>query len=187
MAEHTIITGTAPVVRLPPYRLPHAYRDMVKKELDDMLQGGIIEHSSSGWSSPMVIVKKKDGSLRLCVDYRRLNGRSTMDAYPMPRIDDVIDHLGQAKFISTMDLTRGYWQVPLDQESRAKSAFATPYGLFQFNVMPFGLQGAPATFQRLMDRGLEVFSAAYLDDVVVFSKTWEEHLTHIRAILDRQI
>ena len=188
LAEHHIRTGDSRPVRLPPYRLPHAYRETVKKELQDMLQQGIIEPSSSEWSAPVVLVKKKDGSLRLCVDYRRLNGVSEMDAYPMPRIDDLIDRLGKSCFISTMDLTRGYWQVPVEKESRPKTAFATPFGFYQFNVMPFGLQGAPATFQRLMDKvvqGLEPFSAVYLDDLVIFSKTWEEHLQHVREVLQR--
>ena len=104
-AEHRIETGGARPVRLPPYRLPHAYRDTVKQELDEMLKQGIIEPSSSEWSAPIVLVKKKDGSLRLCVDYRRLNEVSETDAYPMPRIDDLIDRLGKAGYISTLDLT----------------------------------------------------------------------------------
>ncbi len=111
-----------------------------------------------------------------------------MPIHAMPRIDDIIDHVGRAKFISTIDLTRGYWQVPLAEGARTRSAFATPFGLFQFKVMPFGLQGAPATFQRLMDkviRGLGDFSAAYLDDLIIFSESWEEHLYHLRTVLDR--
>ena len=188
MAEHHIHSGTAHPVRLPPYRLPYAHRDNVKKELAEMLESGIIEPSVSEWSAPIVLVKKRDHTLRLCVDYRRLNSLSKADAYPMPRIDELLDRLGKAKFISTLDLTRGYWQVPLSEEAKEKSAFATPFGLFQFNVMPFGLQGAPATFQRLMDRliqGLNGYSAAYLDDLVVYSETWEEHLEHLRTILQR--
>ena len=105
----------------------------------------------------------------------------------MPRIDDLIDRLGRANFILTLDLTRGYWQVPVPVDSRPKTAFVTLFGLYQFNVMPFGLQGAPATFQRLMDRvlqGLGEYSAAYLDDVV-YSETWEEHLQHTSAVLQR--
>ena len=151
----------------------------MKKELAEMFESGIIEPSVSEWSAPIVLVKKRDHTLRLCVDYRRLNSLSKADVYPMPRIDELLDRRGKAKFISTLDLTRGYWQVPLSEEAKEKSAFATPFGLFQFNVMPFGLQGAPATFQRLMDRliqGLNGYSTAYLDDLVVYSETWEEHL-----------
>ena len=126
--------------------LPHAYR-----ELGEMRAQGVIEPTSSDWAAPIVVVRKKDGSIRLCVDYRRLNAVSIVDAYPMPRIEDLIDYIGQAKFISTLDLTKGYWQVPVVEEDRGKTAFTTPFGLFQFRRMPFGLQGAPATFQRMMD------------------------------------
>ena len=117
-----------------------------------------------------------------------LYGVAWSDAYPMPRVDKLIDSLGNASFITTLDLTRGYWQVPVEEKSRPLTAFATPFGLYQFRMMPFGLSGAPATFQRLMDRvlrGLESYSAAYLDDVVIHSTSWKEHLMHIRAVLDR--
>ena len=109
-----------------------------------MEAGGIIELSSSEWASPIVLVKKKANSLRLCVDYRKLNGLTPADAYPMPRLDDLIDKLGKAKYITTLDLTRGYWQVPVKPEARPKTAFVTPFGLYQFTVMPFGLSGAPS-------------------------------------------
>ena len=102
--------------------------------------------------TPMVLVRKKDGSIRMCVNYRRLNSLSREDAYPMPRIDDLIDRLGKAKFITTLDLTRGYWQMPVVKADQHKTAFVTPFGLFQFKVMPFRLNGAPASFQCLMDR-----------------------------------
>ena len=107
-AEHTIDTGTARPVKLPPYRPPHAHKETVKQEIDEMLESGIIEPSQSEWSAPIVLVKKKDGTLRLCVDYRRLNSVSKSDAYPMPRIDDLIDQLGKARYLTTLDLTRGY-------------------------------------------------------------------------------
>ena len=153
-----------------------------------MLDAGIIEPSSSEWASPIVLVNKKDGTLRLCIDYRRLNAESQMDAYPMPRIDDLIDRLGKAKFITTLDLMRGYWQVPMASTSRHLTAFTTPFGLFQFKVMPFGLQGAPATFQRLMDRvlkGLESYAVAYIDDREIHSRTWGEHLAQVRSVVQR--
>lgn len=136
----------------------------------------------------MVIVRKKDGGIRVCVDYRRLNSVTAVDPYPMPRIDDLIDRLGCAKYISTLDLSRGYWQVPVAESDRPKTSFTTSMGLFQFRVMPFGLSGAPATFQRMMDRllqGTDDFAAAYLDDLVVYSDTWEAHCHHLRQVLQR--
>ena len=122
MAEHRIETGSAKPVRLAPYRLPHAYRETVKSELQSMEESGIIQSSKSEWASPIVLVPKKDGTLRMCVDYRRLNSISEADAYPMPRIDELIDRLGGAQYITTLDLTRGYWQVPVAPDSRAKTA-----------------------------------------------------------------
>ena len=103
----------------------------------------------------------------------------------MPRIDDLVERVGTAKYITTLDLCKGYWQIPLEETSKPYTAFRTPSGLYQFTVMPFGLHGAPATFQRLMDvlTGFESFSAAYLDDVVIFSHSWEDHLQHLRQIL----
>ena len=153
-------------------------------ELEEMEKHGIIEKSSSDWSSPIVLVKKKDGTLRFCIDFRRLNSVSKTDAYPMPRVDDLLDELGQARFISTLDLTKGYWQVPVEKTAQAKTAFRTPFGLYQFRRMPFGLQGAPSNFQRMMDSllvGMQDFAAAYLDDLVIFSRSWPEHLLHLRC------
>ena len=176
-AEYRIRTKAAPV-RLPPYRLPHAYRDTVRKELEEMEKDGIIERSGSEWAFPIVL---EDG-------YRRLNAVAEADAYPMPRVDDLIDSLGKAKFVTTLDLSRGYWQVPVEKESRPYTAFTTPYVLFQFRVMPFGLHGAPATFQRMMDgvlRECHSYAAAYLDDVVIHSAKWEDHMDHIRRVLQK--
>ena len=122
------------------------------------------------------------------MDYRRLNAVSESDAYPMPQVDDLIDRLGGLSYITTMDLTRGYWQVPVSPDDKHKTAFAAPSGLFQFTRMPFGLKGAPATFQRLVDRvlqGLEEFSGAYIDDIIVFSKLWTDHVRHLQAVLGR--
>lgn len=188
MIEHGIDTGSARAIRLPPYRLPYAYRAIVNKELKGMLEEGVITRSTSEWAAPVVLVTKKNGEICFCVDYRRLNSISRTDSYPMPRVDELIDRLGSANYISTLDLSRGYWQVPMSAHSKAKTAFATPFGLFEFNVMPFGLQGAPSTFQRMMDqllRGLEDHAAAYLDDVVIHSVTWTEHLMALRKVLER--
>ena len=138
----------------------------MKCEIDDMLAHGIIEHSRSNWAFPLVPVTKKDGSIRLCAAFRRLNRLSTVDPYPMPRVDDLID---RAPFITTLDLMKGYWQVAVAECDQEKTAFTTPFGLFHFKRMPFGLQGA---FQRMVDRlldGLNEFSSAYIDDIIVFS------------------
>ena len=133
-------------------------------------------------------MKKKNGSLRFCIDYRRLNEKADLDAYLMPRIEELIDRLGGARYQTTIDLARGYWQVPMADKAKELMAFETSYGLFQFKVMPFGLNGAPATFQRLMDRviqGVSEYTAAYLDDLMVYSATWKDHLEHVRQVLVR--
>ena len=152
---------------MPPYRLPQAMKETLQEEIKEMLKHKIIEPSKSEWASPVILVSKKDGTKRLCVDFRRLNSVTEADPYPIPQVDELIDRLGNAKFITTLDLTKGYWQVPLAPESRAKTAFVTPFGKYQFLTMPFGLMGAPSTFQRMMDdllRDLHLFSAAYIDD-----------------------
>ena len=186
LVQHSIETDAQPV-RLPAYRIPHAHREDVRREIGEMLEEGIIEPTSSAWSAPIVLVKKKDKTLRLCVDYRRLNARSKADAYPMPRVDELIDRVGQSRYLSALDLSKGYWQVPIEEQSKPKTALITPFGLYQFKVMPFGLQGAPATFQRLMDlvlHGMEDLAAAYLDDIVIFSSSWENHLGHLNRIFE---
>ena len=118
-------------------------KDTVRQEIDKMLKLGAIKPSSSLWASPVVLVKKKDGSICFCVDYRKINQVAKFDAYPMPRVEDVLEEVGPAKYISTLDLVRGYWQVPMSEESKEKMAFTTPFGLYEFNVMPFGLHTAP--------------------------------------------
>ncbi len=151
-----------------------------------MLKLGVIEPSRSPWSSPIVLVPKPDGTLRFCNDFRRLNEVSEFDGYPMPRVDELLDRLGRARYISTLDLTKGCWQVPLSAEARPKSAFSTPSGHWQYRTLPFGLHGAPATFQRLMDillRPHQQYAAAYLDDVVIHSERWEDHLGWLRRVL----
>ncbi|CAM5143851.1 unnamed protein product [Natator depressus] len=153
-----------------------------------MLALGVIQPSASPWASPMVLVPKKDWSVRFCVDYRKLNAITVSDAYPMPRPDELLDKLGGARYLTTMDLTKGYWQVPLDADAWLKSAFITPLGLYEFLTLPFGLKGAPATFQHLVDqllRGMESFAKAYIDDICVFSQTWEDHMSQVRQVLDR--
>ena len=149
---------------------------------------GIIEPTCSEWVSPIVVVPKRNGELQLCVDYRRLNSVSQLDSYLMPRIDELIDRVGKANFITTLDLTTGHWQIPMADKDKCKTAFVTPFGSFQFTVMPFGLSGAPASFQRLMDRllqGCEDYAVAYIDDFAIFSSDWQDHLKQLQEVLMR--
>ncbi len=159
---------------------------MVQSELEAMLEMGVIEESHSDWASPIVLVPKTDGSVRFCVDYRKVNAVSKFDAYPMPRVDKLLDRLGTARIYSTLDLTKGYWQTPLSPLFKEKSAFTTPFGLHQFVTLPFGLFGAPATFQRLMDKILQphtTYAAAYLDDIIIYSQDWQRHMVHLQEVL----
>ena len=183
---HNIKTKPGIVVRQQPHQIPEARRKTVQEDVSKMLELGVIEESHSPWSSPIVIVPKPDGTLRFCNDFRKLNEVSLFDAYPMLRVDELIERLGPACFISTCDRTKGYWQVPLMPRARPKTAFSTPDGLFQYTVLPFGVHGTPTTFQRMMDRILRphrLYAAAYLDDIIIHSGTWDEHLRHLGAML----
>ncbi|KAI9999614.1 hypothetical protein NQD34_018344 [Periophthalmus magnuspinnatus] len=170
-------------------RIPAKLIPQLKTEVADMLEMGIIEPSRSEWCSPVVLVpKKEDPKLRFCVNFSKLNAVSAFDPYPMPRVDELIERLGHASYLTTLDLCKGYWQVPLDKASRDLTTFRVPSGLFRFRMMPFGLHGAPATFQRLVDevlRGAEDYAAAYIDDIVIFSQSWEEHLRHLSDVFRR--
>lgn len=155
-----------------------------------MEEKGIIKPSTSAWSSSIVIVKKKNGGHRFCIDFRKLNAASEKDAYPLPHITATLDKLRGARYLSTLDLKSGYWQVPLTTDSRPATTFTVPArGLIQFRVMPFGLHSAPATFQRLLDKvlgpKLEPHVQVYLDNIVIASRTFEEHLTHLADVFSR--
>ncbi|RXN24948.1 hypothetical protein ROHU_005997 [Labeo rohita] len=185
---HNIILKDSTPIRQKPYRVPERMVEQLKTEIETMLEMGIIEPSTSEWSSPILLVPKKDGGIGFCTDFRKLNSISCFDSYPMPRIDELIERLGKASYITTLDLCKGYWQVPLDPSCKSYTAFRSPTGLYQYTILPFGLHGAPATFQRLMDQvlaGCEQYAAAYLDDVVIYSGTWQEHLRHLDDILKR--
>ncbi|CAF1301583.1 unnamed protein product [Adineta ricciae] len=170
----------------PPYRYAPARRQAIDEELKTMLNEGVITPSKSSWASPVVLAPKKDGSMRFCIDYRKLNNLTIRDAYPLPRIDDTLDSLQQAQFFSTLDLRSGYWQVEMDEASKPLTAFVTHRGLFECTVMPFGLTNAPATFQRLMDIVLAGLKwqccLVYLDDIIVFSATFEQHQHDLRKV-----
>jgi len=149
---------------------------------------GVIEPSSSPWSAPVVLIPKPDKNFRFCVDCRKLNEATTPDAFPMPRIDGLMDKVGKAKYLTKIDLSKGHWQVPMDEEAIPVSAFVTPFGHFQWKYMPFGLRNAPGTFQKLAQKvllGLHKFTAVYLDDILIFSAAWQEHIAHITEVLIR--
>jgi len=174
ITTHSIRTNTETPISQRPYRIPVAKREAVKQQLDDMLRQGLITPSKSAWSAPIVLVTKPDNSIRICIDYRRLNAISVSDNYPIPRISEVFEKIGSAKYLTQFDLTKGYYQIPLSEDTKDKSAFVTPYGLFQFEVMPFGMKTSPATFARLMDNVMNEYphAVAYFDDIVIFSDTW---------------
>ena len=154
LVTHQINTDSSQPIRQPTRRLPLHKRAEADTLLKDMLKKGVIEPSSSPWTSPIVLVKKKDGSTRFCVDYRKLNEVTVKDSYPLPRIDDCLDALAGCSWFSTLDLCSGYWQVAMNEEDKPKTAFSTGNGLYQFTVMSFGLCNAPATFERLMEKVL---------------------------------
>lgn len=170
-------------------RLPPSQYDQVKAHIQDLLDRDIVQVSCSPYSAPIVVVQKKDGSIRLCVDYRQLNAKTRKDAYPLPRIEESLDALAGARLFSTLDLTAGYNQIPMAEKDKQKTAFCTPFGLFEFNRMPFGLCNSPSTFQRLMERifGDERYNSLllYLDDIVVFSSSFETHLQRLEMVLGR--
>ena len=189
LLEHAIETH-GPPLRQPYRRQNPAVRREEMVQVQQMLSNNVIRPSNSPWASPVVMVRKKDGSLRFCVDFRQLNAATTKDAHPLPRIDDLLDALHGAKWFSTLDLKSGYWQVPITEQDKAKTAFQTSSGqLFEFNQVPFGLCNAPATFSRLRDRVLAGHHwetcLFYVDDIIVFSSTWEEHLTQLRQVFER--
>lgn len=142
--------GTKPI-SIPPYRIPVRWKAKLATEIQTLLDLGVIEASTSPWSAPVVCVSKPDGTLRMCVDYRTLNAVTTPDPFPMPRIEELLDKVAPAKYITTLDLNKGYYQIPLDEKSMEKKAFTTPQGKFHFRRMPFGLRNAPAVFQRMMN------------------------------------
>ena len=181
-----IDTGQAEPIYQRPYNTPVALRSKVDEEIDWVLGKGFIRPSSSPWASPMVTVWKSDGSARLCVDFRKINGLTRQTPFYMPRVEEVLEGVGQACFISKLDLSKGYYEVQLTQEAIPKTAFTSHRGTFEFTRMPFGVKNAPACFQALMQRVLaehKEYATAYVDDVVVFSVSWAHHLSHIDRVL----
>ena len=186
---HHIDTGLSAPIKVRGRRIPPFQRQAVDEILEEMLQQGIIEPSTSPWSSPLLLVKKKDGSMRCCIDYRQLNDITVKDAYPLPHITECLEALAGSNYFSVLDLKSGYWQVPLDSSSRPRTAFATHRGLFEFTVLPMGLANGPAFFSRLMNRILSDLlwerCLVYIDDTVVMGVTFHQHLENLRLVLER--
>ena len=182
LIEHDVDVGDSAPIKQHPYRVSPMKKELLDKEVQYMLKNDIIEESQSNWSSPCILVPKHDGGFRFCTDFRKVNDKTKSDSFPIPRIPDCIDQIGNAKFVSTFDMLKGYWQVPLTQRAREISVFVTPSGLYQYKVMPFGMKNAPATFQRMVNKLVRDIDGCegYIDDVVIFSDNWSDHIRQIK-------
>lgn len=193
MTKHEIDTGNEPPVKQRPRRIPRAHVPELQRQVKSLADKGVIRPSSSSWASNVLLVKKKDGTFRMCIDYRALNAKTkSLDEYVLPRIDDTLDALSRAKYFCTLDLIQGYHQVELAEDAKEKTAFLAPQcnpTQWEFDFMPFGLVGAPRTFQKMMDRllkGLEyIVALAYLDDIIVFGTTLDECINNVRLVFQR--
>ncbi|KAJ8663631.1 hypothetical protein O0I10_000879 [Lichtheimia ornata] len=181
--EHVIDTGDAQPINRHPFKMSPLELDELRRQLAELQTLGLIEPSNSPWGAPVLFVRKKDGSMRLCIDYRALNAVTRRNAHPLPRIDECLERLGGARFFSSIDLKSGYHQVRIRPEDVPKTAFNTRYGAWQWKVLPFGLTNAPPTFQKMMNSilgdFLDKFALVYLDDILIFSRTKEDHLKHV--------
>ena len=188
--EHRIVLNDQRPVRLRYGQRNPAVQAKINEQVDELLENGQIKPSNSPYSAPIVMASKKNFELRLCMDYRPLNANTISDAYPLPRINAILDRLKNAKYISSIDLKNGYWQIPMAEESKPLTAFSVAgKGLYQWKVMPFGLTSAPATFQRALDRvigpDMEPVAFAYLNDIVVTGSSLEKHIDNLREVFRR--
>ena len=189
LVKHHIDTGEHSPVASRPYRVSPAQKREIEKQVQQMLEHDVIKPSCSQWRSPVILVKKKNNTYRFAIDLRKLNSVSKPRFFPLPALEDALDILAGCKIFSTVDAFQGYWQIPLTEESQEKTTFTCHIGNFAFKRMCFGLQGAPATYQALMNHvlaGLTFQSClVYVDDIIIMSKTFEEHLAHLRAVFER--
>lgn len=189
LVKHEIDTENEKPFKCRPFRIAPTEKEIIAKSVQKLEQDGVIRKSKSPWCTNVVLVRKKDGSHRMCIDFRGLNKVTRKDVYPLPRIDDILDTLNGMKCFSTLDQANAYWSIPIQEDDKEKTAFQTANGLYEFNFLPFGLCNAPATFQRLMDvllSGLHWETClVYLDDVMVYAKTYREMIERLRTILDR--
>ena len=187
--HHINIPRDSQPIYTPCYRLPQSQKEKVSTHLREMLEDGIIRESKSPWSSPMLCVPKKDGTLRICIDFRKINSLTATDPYPVPSLRHLISSIGENEVYTTLDLQAGFWQVPLDEESKPLTGFSSSLGHFEYSRMPFGLKSSPITFCRLVDqvfRGLlEKACIVYIDDIIILGKTLKEHLYNLELVLQR--
>ena len=185
--EHQIFVGDAPPIKNRPRRLPPRWEEEINAQLDELLAQKLCRPSNSPWASNVVLVSKKDGKQRFTIDYRNLNDVTKKDAYSIPHIQTIFDKLHSYKFFSVIDITSAYWCVPVRECDIEKTAFNTPRGLYEMNVMPFGLVNSQATFQRLMDNTLKGLkrTESYIDDCIIFSRSFEEHIADLHDVLER--
>jgi Reverse transcriptase (RNA-dependent DNA polymerase)/RNase H-like domain found in reverse transcriptase len=190
LIKHRIIVeGDQGPIAQKKYRETGDRAKFISKEIDNLLEMGKIRESYSPWASPVTLAGKKSGNYRFCIDYRKLNKVTKSDAYPLPRIDELLERYETARWFTSLDLAAGYHQVEMEEEDKEKTAFICSRGLFEYNVMPFGLKNAPGTFQRLMDKILREyineFVVVYLDDIMIYSDSFENHVKHVREVLER--
>ena len=184
---HEIDTGDASPTSQAPYKLSHHEKVFLQEQLRQLLKQGVIRRSKSPWMAPVVLVKRKDGALRTCIDFHKLNKQTLRDAYPLPNIEDMMHDMSGAKYFSSLDVMSAFWNVPVAERDIPKTGFTTPFGNFEWVRMPFGLVNASSTFQRLINKVLAdlPFAVAYIDDIFVFSDSFESHIDHLQQVLKK--
>ena len=190
LVEHPIDTGSQRPIRQGLRRHPTAHLETIDRQVDELIQNDFVEPAASPWASNVVLVRKKDGSHRLCVDYRAVNAATYKDTYPLPHIDTCLGSMNGAMWFTTLDLRSGYHAIPIKEADRDKTAFVTRRGCFRYKVLPFGLTTAPSVFQRLMDLvlcGLTYDTClVYLDDIIVYSTDFDTHVQRLQEVFDRR-